>query len=106
MIEPDDGHIGIRTNGKNRERVRELEQKVAEGLKEFRSTMYLTYIFINLLWLVTSVLLVKYSAQLVSIPIYIDKNVTYFDNCKEQAATTEMFSVSNFEIIFHYNGPF
>ena len=81
MIDPDEGHIGIRTRGENKERVKESELILSEGLKEFRTKMYLTYMFMNLLWLTISVLMVKYADELPSITIWIPTNNAYLDGC-------------------------
>ena len=75
------GYIGIKTKGRNYEEIKEIEQKVADGLTEFRDEKFMYYIFINILWMVISLVLLMYSDLLLQIKIPLDGDNDAFQQC-------------------------
>ena len=69
MADPTEGYIGIKIKGRNYEEIKELEADVAEGLTEFRDEKFMYYIFINILWMIVSMVLLMYSDLLLQIKI-------------------------------------
>ena len=96
MADPDSGHIGIRTKGRFQKRVKEQEIVLAEDLTAFKRKMYLLYIFANLLWMTVSVLVIKYSEDLLSIDIIIEDLPGLEGKCTKDADLRGFFSHSSF----------
>ena len=81
MADHTDGYIGIKIKGRNYEEIKELEQEVAEGLTEFRNEKFMYYIFINVLWMIVSLVLLMYSDLLLQIKIPLDGDNNTFQQC-------------------------
>ena len=96
MADPDSGHIGIRTKGRFEKRVKEQEILLSEDLTAFKRKMYLLYIFANLLWMTVSVLVIKYSEDLLSIDIIIEDLPGLEGKCTKDSDLRGFFSHSNF----------
>ena len=81
MADHTDGYIGIKTKGRNYEEIKEIEQKVADGLTDFRDEKFMYYIFINILWMIISLVLLMYSDLLLQIKIPLDGDNDAFQQC-------------------------
>ncbi len=71
MVDPTDGYIGLKANGEKYQEIVELEKKLAVDVNEFRTEKYGLYMFINTVWVVISTIVLKYSAELIQIPIKV-----------------------------------
>lgn len=81
MADHTDGYIGIRIKGRNYEEIKELEQEVAEGLTDFRNEKFMYYIFINVLWMIVSLVLLMYSDLLLQIKIPLPGDNDTYQKC-------------------------
>ncbi|CBY40705.1 unnamed protein product, partial [Oikopleura dioica] len=69
MQDPTDGYIGIRNKGKNFVKIKEHEAWLADEMANFRDEKFMYYIFINVMWIIVSCVILKYSYMLMSIEI-------------------------------------
>ena len=69
MQDPTDGYIGIRNKGKNFVKIKEHEAWLADEMANFRDEKFMYYIFINIMWIIVSCVILKYSYMLMSIEI-------------------------------------
>ena len=78
MVNPDDGYIGIKTRGKNKEEIKIIERKVAEELDSFKTEKFMYFLFINALWIIISCVVLMYTENLLVIPVPIPDGIA---NC-------------------------
>ena len=81
MADHTKGYIGIKTKGRNHEEIKQKEQEVAEGLNDFRNEKFMYYIFVNILWMVVSLVLLMYSDLLPQIRIPLNGGNDTFEQC-------------------------
>ena len=74
MQDPTDGFIGIKKNGRNGKVIEKHENKLAEEMTKFKDEKFLYFIFINILWIIVSCTILKYSYLLGHIDIDITAN--------------------------------
>ena len=74
MQDPTDGFIGIKKNGRNGKIISKHEEKLAEEMTKFKDEKFLYFIFINILWIIVSCTILKYSYLLGHIDIDITGN--------------------------------
>ncbi|CAG5082997.1 Oidioi.mRNA.OKI2018_I69.PAR.g10253.t1.cds [Oikopleura dioica] len=80
MQDPTDGFIGIKKKGRNSKTVEKHENKLAEEMTKFKDEKFMYFIFINILWIIVSCTILKYSYLLGHIDIPIN-NHEQFPTC-------------------------
>ena len=78
MVNPDDGYIGIKTRGKNKEEIKVIEKRVAEELDSFKTEKFMYFLFINALWIIISCVVLMYTENLLVIKVPIPDGIA---NC-------------------------
>ena len=78
MVNPDDGYIGIKTRGKNKDEIKIIEKRVAEELDSFKTEKFMYFLFINALWIIISCVVLMYTENLLVIKVPIPDGIA---NC-------------------------
>lgn len=81
MQDPSDGYIGIRTKGRDFQKIKEHEAWLAEEMGKFRDEKFMYYIFINVMWIIVSCVILKYSWALLQIKIPIPPDIAKSTGC-------------------------
>ena len=80
MVNPDDGYIGIRSNGKNKEELQALHSKLSVGLTKFKIKIYLIFIIINVIWIIISVLMIRVAGNAIRSSNGLHMTFDHLDN--------------------------
>ena len=81
MQDPTDGYIGLRKNGKNFNKIKENEAQLVLDMADFRDEKFMYYIFINVMWIIVSCVILKYSWMLLQIKIEIPESLASSTGC-------------------------
>ena len=73
MRDPTDGYIGLRNKGRNFQKIKEHEEWLAGEMSNFRDEKFMYYIFINIMWIIISSIVLKYSWALLQVKILYSK---------------------------------
>ena len=72
------GYIGIQKKSINFKELQKIEAQLMVDLTAFRTEKFALYLFINTLWIIISTVVLKYTADLLKIPIYLPAE---YKNC-------------------------
>ena len=81
MRDATDGYIGIRNKGRDFQKIKEHEEWLAAEMSNFRDDKFMYYIFINVMWIIISLVILKYSWALLQIKIPISQSLATSTGC-------------------------